>query len=588
MPTIRVTSTEDSGLGSLRQVIAEAESGDIIKFNISGSSNTITLTSGVIVIGKNLTIDGPGAEELTISGNNTSLVFDISNGFEVTIQGISIINGNSFEGGAIRNHGTTTFTNCTLSDNTALVRGGAICNFGTATFTNCTLFNNTGNYLGGAICNFDTGTATFTNCSLFNNTASYGGAISNDGTATLTVCTLSNNSAHLGGAIINHGTATVTNCTLSDNTASDGGAICNYGTATVTNCTLSNNTASYGGAIFNYGTVTIINSTLSNNSTQDSGGAIYNGSYETLHGIINISFSTIAENHASNGAGIYCDSNTSITIKNSIIANNLVPNFFGGGTFTAFGVNFSTDDTLQDFIQVKPDELKLGPLALNPPGTTMTHGLLSGSVAIDSVKSADCTVSTDQRGVARPQNSACDAGAYEYAPPTIICLGDICTTNDFGQCSAKVDFNVSATSTCPNVSITCEPSSGSSFPVGTTTVSCTATNTCTGDAASCSFAVTVTDDEPPTITCPKDITVFYVDGLNGAWVNFNTVATDNCPCVNVVNNPPSGSFFPLGTTVVTCTAIDAAGNTASCSFNVTVIRQVVIGQPLITNHIKPF
>jgi len=78
--TLTVTNTNDSGAGSLRQAIADAASGDTISFNLSGCPCTITLTSGELVINKNLTIIGPGASQLTISGNNASRLFFINPG----------------------------------------------------------------------------------------------------------------------------------------------------------------------------------------------------------------------------------------------------------------------------------------------------------------------------------------------------------------------------------------------------------------------------------------------------------------------------------------------------------------------------
>ena len=78
--TLTVTNTNDSGAGSLRQAIADAGRGDTINFNLSNCPCLITLTSGELVIGKDLTIIGPGANLLTISGNNASRIFFINPG----------------------------------------------------------------------------------------------------------------------------------------------------------------------------------------------------------------------------------------------------------------------------------------------------------------------------------------------------------------------------------------------------------------------------------------------------------------------------------------------------------------------------
>ena len=111
--------------------------------------------------------------------------------------------------------------------------------------------------------------------------------------------------------------------------------------------------------------------------------------------------------------------------------------------------------------------------------------------------------------------------------------------------------------------------SGSSFHVGTTTVNCTATDA-SGNQGTCSFSVTVTDTIKPQITCPGDMTNSCT-GPNGATVTFSATATDNCDPNPVVNcTPGSGTVFHQGATTVHCTAEDASGNQANCSFTVTV------------------
>jgi hypothetical protein len=118
------------------------------------------------------------------------------------------------------------------------------------------------------------------------------------------------------------------------------------------------------------------------------------------------------------------------------------------------------------------------------------------------------------------------------------------------------------------MAIVCAPPSGFEFPKGTTTVTCTATDG-VGNTNSCAFTVTVNDEEPPQIVCPPDMVVDATDEA-GAVVSFSVTAADACSTLTVACVPPSGSTFPVGTTSVTCTATDAAGNTNGCGFNVTV------------------
>src|SRR5204863_6476043 len=117
----------------------------------------------------------------------------------------------------------------------------------------------------------------------------------------------------------------------------------------------------------------------------------------------------------------------------------------------------------------------------------------------------------------------------------------------------------------------CLPPSGSAFKVGTTTVTCTATDSC-GNTGQCSFTVRVNDTQPPVITCPANISTFENPfGSGGATVNYTPpTATDNCTA-SVVCAPASGSIFPTGATTVTCTATDPSNNTARCQFTVTVM-----------------
>jgi 6-phosphogluconolactonase (cycloisomerase 2 family) len=121
---------------------------------------------------------------------------------------------------------------------------------------------------------------------------------------------------------------------------------------------------------------------------------------------------------------------------------------------------------------------------------------------------------------------------------------------------------------CGQVEIVCKPESGSTFPIGVTTVTCFS-----NIGLAPTFTVTVKDENKPTLNCPANIAKSTDPNLCSAVVNFNITAQDNCGSVQVVANPPSGSVFAKGETIVQVTATDEAGNQSQCSFKVTVTDQ---------------
>ena len=166
-------------------------------------------------------------------------------------------------------------------------------------------------------------------------------------------------------------------------------------------------------------------------------------------------------------------------------------------------------------------------------------------------------------------------------------LPDDITVPDDGQGSAVVTFQATATDVIDgNVPVTCVPASGSRFPVGMTTVNCSATDT-SANTSEGSFTVHVTSTEPERlmIHVPPDITA-EAEGQSGAVVTFTVTAdgtSDPSPVISC--NPTSGSTFPLGTTTVSCVASDRFGNQASDDFNVTVVDttppELLLPEPIV-------
>jgi hypothetical protein len=203
--TLTVMNSLDHGAGSLRDTIAAAGSGD--KIVVASSVHSITLTTGELEISKNLTINGPGASKLTISGNNASRVFEIDANTSVSIFGLTISNGaasgllavlasGSFSagggGGILNNPGASlTLSRDVVRDNQAVavpgntIVGGGLLNVGTASVRWCQFSNNQA--LGGSGSDNIGGSA--------------GGAVDNFGGASLTVdrSTFSNNRADAAG-----------------------------------------------------------------------------------------------------------------------------------------------------------------------------------------------------------------------------------------------------------------------------------------------------------------------------------------------------------------------------------------------------
>jgi uncharacterized repeat protein (TIGR01451 family) len=175
------------------------------------------------------------------------------------------------------------------------------------------------------------------------------------------------------------------------------------------------------------------------------------------------------------------------------------------------------------------------------------------------------TVSDDLAG----DGGSIDAWALAVTTGTgcaITCPANVTQGNDPNQCGAVIAYPAPTASAGCGV-VTCAPAAGSFFPVGTTTTTCT-----TAAGPTCTFTATVNDTQPPTITCPANVSA-AATAATGAVITFAApTVTDNCPGIAAtVCAPVSGSTFPIGTTTDTCTVADAVANTATCSFTGTVV-----------------
>jgi CSLREA domain-containing protein len=302
LSTIIVNTLADESVAnsttSLREAIAAAVAGDTVKFQ-AGMSGTITLSSGALVVGKNLTVVGPGAAAIKISGNDASRVLDIAAGVNVSLSGLTFIHGRAEMGGGIRNAGALSLTKCALTNNAAIGGNGQIVEPpGTAGGLNQP---NGGPGVGGGI--YNTGRLTADACTFTDNSA-----VGGDGTADTVFSPITTGSGGdgLGGAVYDGSDRQTrfTDCVFSANRASGGtgsyaaggraagGAVFddNGGELKLEHCTLRANAALGGG-------------TDTGDLEGTPGGLAEGGAVATDTAHINIYYGTFSGNIAAGGQG---------------------------------------------------------------------------------------------------------------------------------------------------------------------------------------------------------------------------------------------------------------------------------------------
>ncbi len=597
--TTIVTNNNDSGAGSLREAIAASCVGGTITFAPTVAS-PITLTTSQLSIEKSLTIQGPGAGALTISGNHAFRVFEIGSlgPIIVTLSGLTIANGSVTSdfgegGGIFLGSGTLTIVNSTLSGNSV------------SSVTEC---------FGGGIFN-ESATLNLLNSLLSDNSASSrsGGGGGSDG----------------GGIFNFEGMVNITNSTISGNSVNGGigvgfgfgGGIDNdtTGTVNVTNSTLTGNTATgiraEGGGIINgLGRVTITNSTLSGNIANTISGGLASGG-----GI-------------SNGGG-------TVVVKNTIVAGNTVtgdtlrqgPDLSNGIVSQGYnligvgdlGMGF-VDGVNHDHVgsMGTPLDPKLDPNGLQDNGgPTPTIALLPGSPAIDQGSAANdpatlLPITTDQRGFPRPVNdpstpdppygNLSDIGAFEFLSGTQPTISAVNIELQQGSLSANLQIGTVSDlgQSASTLRVTAAPASGSGVTLSNITInasgqvfadavaSCAATNSSftltvaasSALSASAALAVTVSADIPPMLgnypaivgpinpgttaivqpsAAPSDIGAFNVSGSAPGFGG--ALSVDAKTGVATV-----GDAGPPGVYAVTVKATDSCGLVSTRGFTLAV------------------
>jgi HYR domain-containing protein len=425
----------------------------------------------------------------------------------------------------------------------------------------------------------------------------HGGAITNNNTATLNIkhSTISSNDAHGGNTGVNQGGASKPPRLVAEGTG--GGIRVGPGTVTIENTIISGNTAANG----------LGDTTGAPTPGPDVDGTVTSNGHNLL--------GNASEAIGFTGTG----DQTGVNPMLSALADNGGPTrtmaLNPGSPAIDAGVAAGATTDQRGMLRTYDD-----PGTVNAATSDATD---IGAFELQPICTLTCPTDisdgndTDQCGAVvtytAPSGDACGTVTCDHLSGSFFSVGDTtvkCTSSVGPTCSFKVTVNDTqkpAITAPPNASYQCagevpaaDPSQATaSDNCGTPTVTVSETNnggagtiasplvitrtfTATDaatNAASASQTITVIDNTPPSISCPGNITVNAISGTCAAPASFTATATDNCSVPTVTTDHLSGSSFPVGTTTVHATAIDAAGNSSTCSFTVTVKD---IDPPVIT------
>ena len=433
---VTVTSTADSGAGSLRAALLAANPGDTISIPTPGD---YFVTSAELVVSKDVSIEGSGPT-VRVVGDGNNRVFNVT-ADNVTLSGLTVtgggLSGGTAAGGGILNGaGTLALRDVSVTGNTVssesggIPEGGGVSNkAGTLEIVESTIGGNTvavtpgggGIPEGGGVANFE-GAVRISRSTISGNTASIakpggapagGGIETTRGSLTITDSTVSGNKS-IGGSVAQGAgiaafftTTALTRATLSANaaiesgasTVSDGGGILQFrGSLSLVNSTVSANTATAeksegGGVEVEETTAEVTNSTIASNAATGTGG-LGGNLLASREATVTLQNTIVAGGTATTGP------NCAVTPKSVLQSQGHNLDSLGDCGFTAAGDLVGTDPLL-------------AALSENG-GPTQTMALAATSPAIDAAAGAACPP-TDQRGVLRRAGAGCDIGAFELA-----------------------------------------------------------------------------------------------------------------------------------------------------------------------------
>ena len=384
-----VTNGNDSGAGSLREAIEDANAtagADEIRFD---GVSAIDLMSGELTITDELTINGQ-TTNVRIERNAGATdfrIFNVTGGATTTFENVTVANGTTADnGGGILSNGEVNLIGSTVSGNTSGDRGGGINTTGQINLTSSHVSGNSSTDNGGGLYNRNAGITIIDNSTISGNSSNrYGGGAHTRGQIMLTSSTVSGNSTRRngGGLYSRSGNITVTDSTVSNNTSNrhGGGVWARSRTITLTNSTVSgNSTRRSAGGVY-ASTVRATDSTVSNNTSGDLGGGLY------ATGTIDLTNSTVSGNSSANkGGGIYFRNN--LTSTDSTISDNSSNR--GGGVYSRGGgtVNF-TNSTIS------------GNSSSDRGGGIFAKGCGGGTITTLNSTIANNTAGTDGGGILR-------------------------------------------------------------------------------------------------------------------------------------------------------------------------------------------